>query len=175
MRRGKTRTLVVIVNHLSLEIAAVATTFAFLVPRALAEPPESILGTYQRQSVTCGGGPGFADRSGPAECKSVFEDRLVIAPSLKLDPGTSPDTLFVEFGLHFGYSDYCAFRGHGTWSTGKIILKETEKPLPSSCRLQVNLMKDGVRLRDVRKSCAVLLCTAPQKLDGVTYRKVLTR
>jgi hypothetical protein len=153
------------------ELAAVLMTLALIALPALAQPPESIFGTYQRQSVTCGGGPGFADRSGPAECRSTFEDRLEIAPSLNLDRNASPDTVFVEFGLHFGYSDYCAFRGHGTWSKGKIVLDDSEKPLPSSCRLEVNFVKSAVRLSDLKESCAAVLCTAPQKLHDVIYRK----
>jgi hypothetical protein len=159
------------VNRPAHELAAVVLTLALAAPAALGEPPESIFGTYDRQSVTCGGGPGFADRSGPAECTSVFEDRLEIAPSLNLDPSSSPDTVFVEFGVHFGYSDYCAFRGHGTWSKGKIVLDRSETPLPASCRLEVNVVKAGVRLSDLKENCASVLCTAPQKLHGISYRR----
>jgi hypothetical protein len=153
------------------ELAAVGMTIALVAQEALAQPPESIFGTYERQSVTCGGGPGFADRTGPVECASTFEDRLEIAPSHKPDSSSSSGTVFVEFGLHFGYSDYCAFRGHGTWSNGRIALHDSEKPLPSSCRLQVNFVKGEARLSDLKESCAASLCTASQKLHGVSYRK----
>jgi hypothetical protein len=90
---------------------------------------------------------------------------------LEITPGASPDTVFVVFGLHFGYSDYCAFRGHGTWSKGKIVLDGSEKPLPSSCRLEVSIVKSGASLSDPEDNCDAVLCTAPQKLHGVTYRK----
>jgi hypothetical protein len=159
------------VNRSARELGILLLALALVAPTAFGQSRESIFGTYHRQSITCGGGPGFADRLGRTDCNGVFEDSLEISSSLDLDVSSPSKAVFVEFGLHFGYSDYCAFRGHGTWSKGKVVLDKSEKPLPASCRLELNITQDGARLSDLKDNCAATLCTAPHKLHGVAYRK----
>jgi hypothetical protein len=150
-------------------LAILLIALAFGHPPAFGEPPQSIFGVYARNSKTCGGGPGLADGGSITDCRLVYEDRLEIGPSLDFNP--TPNEVFVELGFHFGHSDYCAFRGHGTWSKGKVVLNKSEKPLDAPCRLEVMLLQGAVRLSDHKRDCSVTLCTVPQKLHGVTYKK----
>ncbi len=158
----------------SVRLTLAASVLALAMPVFAADPPTHIVGVYSRMSRTCGGGPGFADSDRPITCTSVFQDTLEIARSIHLDTDverSSSNNVYISFGLHFDYMDYCAFKGHGTWANGIVVIHHSEKPLDPACRLKLIFRKGAVRLSDPGGKCSPSLCTAAQKLDGVSYKR----
>jgi hypothetical protein len=121
------------------------------------------------------GGPGFAD--GEGYCGFFGEDVLEISPGLLLgDP--SPDSVYVSFGAHFDPREahLCAYSGHGTWTRRGIVLNDADGPLRiertnPACRLTLVPSKDGMRISDAGNKCRASLCSGPDKVDGLFYRR----
>jgi len=147
------------------------TALLVLVPVSYADTPKYIFGVYTRLSPTCGpSGPGSADR--PGDCNAVFEDQLEVAPSINLNSPPA-NTVYVSFGLHFdiGKNQGCFFSGDATWSHGRLILDQSEKPIDSECRLTLSFSEGAARLSDPQHKCQPSLCNGPGKLDGVSFKK----
>ncbi len=137
-----------------------------------AEPPESILGIYTRQTPTCG-----ASGEGRRDCGLVFEDQVEVTVSNSLEESSAKD-LFVSLGVHFdlGKNEFCTFRGHGAWANGGVTLGDAENPVKPelvdpACRLALIFSGRTVRVSDPGHKCRASLCTGPQRLDGVSYTK----
>ena len=142
-----------------------------LVPVAYADTPKHIFGIYTRLTPTCG--PSAAESAEPpAGCRTVFEDRLEVAPSIDLN-SSSANTVYVSFGLHSDIerNQSCLFSGHASWSHGRLLLDQSEKPIAPECRLTLSFSKGTARLSDPQHKCQSSLCNGPGKLDGAMFKK----
>ena len=151
---------------------ACSAALLLLASASHADPPESILGIYTRQTPTCG-----ASGDGSRDCGLVFEDQLEVTATTALEDSSSKG-LLVSFGVHFdlGKNEFCAFRGQGIWANGRVALGDAEnsvKPqlVDPACRLALVFSGRTVRVSDPGHKCRASLCTGPQRLDGVSYTK----
>ena len=80
-------------------------------------------------------------------------------------------------GIMDGKGDhFCGFSGHGTWSNGKVVLNEAEKPLhpqrrDAACRLALSVSKNTVRVMDPGHKCQPSLCSGSHRISGIVFKK----
>jgi hypothetical protein len=112
---------------------------------AVAAAHEAVSGFYKRNSLTCGG-PGIADSATPLPCDLVYEDEMQIG-----QPGDTPQrsgVVAVSFRFHYGLSDYCRFDGTGEWQGAQLVLRRSNEPNPSDCRLSVSFSETMATVSD---------------------------
>lgn len=106
------------------------------------------------------GGPGSADSA--IACVLVFEDMLEVAPNIELET-SSPNSVYVSFGLHNERMDACLFRGQGTWSNRRLWLARGETQTDQGCRLSVSFSKGTARLSDPGGSAGRAFVSEPEE------------